>query len=70
MIKVNDKKPNDKLVLRPKSYKKKDQVVVSCRMEEQLVKRIDEAATKVSRSRNELISILCEYALDHIVFEE
>lgn len=61
---------DDRLVLRPKNYKKKDQVVVSCRMEEDLVKRIDSAATKVNRSRNEVINILCEYALERIKFED
>lgn len=58
---------SDKLILKPKINKKKEQVVVSCRMDEQLVEQIDEISGKVNRSRNELITILCEYALKHIV---
>lgn len=60
----------DKLILRPKKTKTSRQVIVSCRMDDDLIARIDAAATRVSRSRNDIINTLCEWALDHVVFEE
>ncbi|CAB1244168.1 conserved protein of unknown function [Ruminococcaceae bacterium BL-6] len=61
---------DDKLILRPKQTKAERQVVVSCRMDEDLIARIDAAASRVNRSRNDIINTLCEYALEHVSFEE
>lgn len=37
----------------------------SIRIKEDIVRRIDEIAKKTDRSRNELIGVLLEYALQH-----
>lgn len=44
--------------------------VVSVRMKDELIARLDELAAKNNRSRNELVNILLESAVDIVKVEE
>lgn len=44
--------------------------VVSVRMPEELIERLEELATDTNRSRNELINILLESAVDLVRIED
>ncbi len=44
--------------------------VVSIRMKDELIARLDELAAKTNRSRNELVNILLEAAVDIVKIEE
>ena len=46
------------------------QKVVSVRMPEELIERLEELATDTNRSRNELINILLESAVDLVRIED
>jgi len=56
---------DDKLIINPKKNVGEFSVV-SARMPVALIKRLDEVGNKTGRSRNELISICVDYALDRI----
>jgi len=61
----------DDLILRPKKFKGEDGYrVFSVRIPEKLVQRLDLLANETNRSRNELIGILLDYALDRCVIED
>lgn len=58
------------LVIRPKGLKGEDGYkTFSIRIKEKTVAQIDEVSTKTGRSRNELIGIFLDYALDQCVIE-
>lgn len=62
---------NDKLIIRPKKYKGNDGYkTFSIRIKEELVENIDAISTKTGHSRNELIGIFLEYAVNHCKIEE
>ncbi len=62
---------DDRLVIKPKRNKGEDGYkVFSIRIKEETVERIDEISAKTGRSRNELIGIFLEYAVDKCVIEE
>lgn len=62
---------NDKLVIKPKKYKGNDGYkTFSIRIKEELVEDIDSVSIKTERSRNELIGIFLEYAVNHCKIEE
>ena len=44
--------------------------VVSVRMRDELIERLDGVASRTNRSRNELINLLLEAALDIVKIEE
>lgn len=61
----------DKLIIKPKRYKGNDGYkTFSIRVREELVERIDAISVQTDRSRNELISIFLEYAVQHCKVEE
>lgn len=61
----------DSLVLRPKKCKGEDGYrVFSIRVHEDTVRRLDALSARSNRSRNELIGILLDYAIDRCVIEE
>lgn len=61
----------DDLIVRPKRAKGEDGYkTFSIRIKERTVARIDEISEKTERSRNELIGLFLEYALDHCVVED
>ena len=43
--------------------------IFSVRLKEQLVNRVDDISRRTGRSRNELIGLLLDYALDHCELE-
>lgn len=60
----------DNLVVKLKRPKKDDGYkTFSVRVREDLVGRIDAIANQTGRSRNELVSMFIEYALDRCVIE-
>jgi glutathione synthase/RimK-type ligase-like ATP-grasp enzyme len=44
--------------------------VVSARLTDDLVKRLDEVAGKTGLSRNKVVQLSCEYALDRLKIED
>lgn len=59
---------SDKLIIRPKGvdgYK-----TFSIRIKESTVEKIDKFSFETGHSRNELISILLEYAIEHCKIEK
>lgn len=62
---------NEQLVIRPKRAKGEDGYkVFSIRIKEDIVGKTDEISAKTGRSRNELIGILVQFALDRCIIEE
>ncbi len=57
---------NDKLIINKKSLKGEDGYkTFSVRIKEETVSRLDELSKSTNRSRNELINILLDFAIDH-----
>lgn len=62
---------DNKLVIHPKKYRGEDGFkTFSIRIREDIVSRIDKISTETQRSRNELIGLFLEYALDRCVVEK
>ena len=62
---------NEQLIIKPKRAKGEDGYrVFSIRIKEETVTRIDDISIKTGRSRNELIGMLLEFALDKSIIEE
>lgn len=62
---------DDKLIIRPKKYKGNDGYkTFSIRIKEELVENIDLISTKTGHSRNELIGIFLDYAVNHCKIED
>ena len=62
---------NDTLIIKPKKYKGNDGYkTFSIRIKEELVKNMDSISDKTGHSRNELIGIFLEYAVNHCKIEE
>ena len=61
----------DEFVLRPKRQKGEDGYrVFSVRLRERTVHRLENLASQSGRSRNEVIGLLLDYALDRSVIEK
>lgn len=62
---------DDKLIIRPKKYKGNDGYkTFSIRIKEELVESIDSISAKTGHSRNELIGIFLDYAVNHCKVED
>lgn len=62
---------NDKLIIQRKKYKGNDGYkTFSIRIKEDLVENIDSISAKTGHSRNELIGIFLEYAVNHCKIED
>ncbi len=62
---------DDRLIIRPKKYKGNDGYkTFSIRIKEELVENIDSISVRTGHSRNELIGILLDYAVNHCKIEE
>lgn len=62
---------DDKLVIRPKKAKGEDGYkTFSIRIKDETVEQLDDVVRQTGHSRNELIGILLDYALEHCVIEE
>lgn len=61
----------DKLIIRPKKYKGNDGYkTFSIRIKEELVENIDKISDRTGHSRNELIGMFLEYAVNHCKIED
>ena len=55
-----------KLIINKKSLKGEDGYrVFSIRIKEETVRRLEDISNKTNRSRNELINLLLDFAIDH-----
>ena len=62
---------SEKLIVKPKKPKGEDGYkVFSIRIKEEIVTRLEEICAKTGHSRNELIGIFLEYALENCEIEE
>lgn len=62
---------DNRLVIRPKKVKGEDGYkTFSIRIREDTVSRIDKISSETNRSRNELIGLLLEYALERCTVEK
>lgn len=62
---------NEQLIIKTKKAKGEDGYkVFSIRIKEELVAKIDDISIKTGRSRNELIGVLLDYAVDRCVIKE
>lgn len=62
---------NESLIIKPKRLKGEDGYkVFSVRMREDTVARLDDIAARTGRSRNELICMLTDFALERCVIQE
>lgn len=62
---------DDKLIIKTKKYKGSDGYkTFSIRIKEEVVDNIDSISNRTGRSRNELIGILLEYAINHCKVED
>ena len=59
------KEPKQKLVITKKLKGEDGHKTFSIRIKEETVSSLDELAKTTNRSRNELINILLEYAIEH-----
>ncbi|MGI6027147.1 MAG: ribbon-helix-helix protein, CopG family [Candidatus Scatomorpha sp.] len=63
--------PDDELILRPKRLKGDDGYkTFSVRVKEDVVAKLDEIARRTGRSRNELVGIFLDYAVEHCRIED
>lgn len=62
----------DVIKITKKSHRRGDDgyKVVSVRMKDELIARLDELSAKTNRSRNELINLLLDAAIDIVKVEE
>lgn len=58
-----------KLEIEAKKYKG-DSSVVSTRLPVEMVKKIDDVAEKTGRTRNEIVLMCLEFALDNLIVKE
>ena len=71
MLSGGDLMNKDKLVVKPKRAKGEDgHKTFSIRIKEEIAARIDEFSARTGRSRNELIGLFLQYALENCVVDE
>lgn len=62
---------NENLIIKPKRPKGEDGYkVFSVRVKEEVVVQLEDISRKTGRSRNELIGLFLEYAVEHCVIEK
>ncbi len=64
------REPAKKLVIRPKLKGEDGHKTFSIRLLDETVERLDYIAAKTNRSRNDLINMLLDFAMDHCEIEE
>lgn len=64
------KEPQKKLVIRPKLKGEDGHKTFSVRLPDGTVDRLDYIASKTGRSRNDLINMLLDFAMDYCEIEE
>ncbi|WP_033151626.1 hypothetical protein [Pseudobutyrivibrio ruminis] len=66
-----DSTNNESLILHPKRPKGDDGYkIFSIRIKEETVSKIESVSSKTGHTRNELIGIFLEYAIEHCVIED
>ena len=66
-----DEMKEDNLIIKPKKAKGEDGYkTFSIRIKEDTVARIDEISAKTERSRNELIGLFLEFAIERCIIED
>ena len=61
---------NKKLIIRPRRAALGKTAVVSVRLSEDTIKRLDTINTRTGHSRNELIQLCVEFGLENMVIKE
>ena len=64
------KEPKQKLIITKKPKGEDGHKTFSIRIKDETVARLDDIATKTNRSRNDLINMLLDYAMDYCEIEE
>lgn len=64
------KKPKNKLVITKKLKGDDGHKTFSVRIKDETVERLDELAKRTNRSRNDLVNMLLDYAMDNCEAEE
>ena len=64
------KEPAKKLVIRPKVKGEDGHKVFSIRLPDETVDRLDYIARRTNRSRNDLVNMLLDFAMDYCEIEE
>ena len=64
------KVPKQKLIITKKPKGEDGHKIFSIRINDETVKRLDEIASKTNRSRNDLINMLLDYAMDYCEISE
>ena len=64
------KEPKQKLVITKKLKGDDGHKTFSIRIKDETVKRLDDIALKTNRSRNDLINMLLDYAMDYCEIRE
>lgn len=64
------KEPNKKLIITKKPKGEDGHKVFSIRIKDETVERLDILANKTNRSRNDLINMLLDYAMDYCEVDE
>lgn len=59
------KEPNNKLIITKKPKGEDGHKVFSVRIKDETVDRLDDIAKKTNRSRNDLINLLLDFAMDY-----
>lgn len=59
------KKPEQKLIITKKLKGDDEHKTFSVRLKDETVSRLDDIAKKTNRSRNDLINVLLDYAMDY-----
>jgi predicted DNA-binding protein len=63
------KEPKEKLIITKRPKGEDGHKVFSIRVKDDTVERLDELAAKTNRSRNDLINLLLDYAMDYCEVE-
>ena len=71
MFEWSDDMARNDLILHPKKYKGEDGYrVFSVRVKENTVQRLESLSAQTNHSRNELINILLDFAIDRCIIED
>lgn len=64
------KEPNKKLIITKKAKGEDGHKVFSVRIKDETVERLESLAAETNRSRNDLINVLLDFAMDHCEVKE
>lgn len=64
------KEPKQKLIITKKAKGEDGHKTFSIRIKDETVDRLDDIATKTNRSRNDLINMLLDYAMDYCEIDD